>query len=68
MEETRTIRLEKMSGLQALNLIGTEDRNLETLRDCFGKEITFRDNTFTILNCSETTYEQIHDVLRALYV
>ncbi len=67
LEETRTIRLETMSGLQALNLIGTEDRNLETLRDCFGKEITFRDNTFTILNCSETTYEQIHDVLLALY-
>ncbi|MBQ9329223.1 MAG: PhoH family protein [Solobacterium sp.] len=56
-----------MTGLQAMTLAGTEDRNLRVLEDCFGKIITFRDNTFTIRDCGEDTYSEIHDVLTALY-
>ena len=67
LEITRTITFEDMTGLQAMALAGTEDRNLRVLEECFGKTITFRDNTFTILDCSEDTFSQIHDVLTALY-
>ena len=56
-----------MTSSQAMSLVGTSDSNLETLCDCFGKEISFRDNTFTIRDCSDAVYEQIHDVLLALY-
>jgi phosphate starvation-inducible PhoH-like protein len=67
LEETKIIRLEGMTAIQALSLIGSEDRNLDLLRECFGKDISFRDNTFTIRDCSDTVYEQIHDVILALY-
>ncbi|MBR2989826.1 MAG: PhoH family protein [Solobacterium sp.] len=56
-----------MTALQAISLIGTEDRNLKTLSDCFGKEISFRDNTFTIQKCDDVIYSQIFDVIKALY-
>ncbi len=67
MEETKTICLSDMTGLQAISLIGTEDRNLKTLSECFGKEISFRDNTFTIQKCDDVIYNQIFDVIKALY-
>ncbi|MCR5372257.1 MAG: PhoH family protein [Solobacterium sp.] len=56
-----------MTALQAISLIGTEDRNLKTLSDCFGKEISFRDNTFTVQNCDDVICRQITDVIHALY-
>lgn len=67
MDAARTIRLDEMTGIQAMSLLGSEDRNLIVLSECFGKEITFRDNTFTVLNCSDATAKQIQDVLMALY-
>ncbi|MBR4454801.1 MAG: PhoH family protein [Solobacterium sp.] len=56
-----------MTGVQAMNLAGTEDRNLRVLEECFGKIITFRDNTFTIHDCGDDTYLQLQDILSALY-
>lgn len=56
-----------MTGLQAMSLIGTEDRNLKVLEQCFGKEISFRDNTFTIQDCDDVVANQIQEVLMALY-
>ncbi len=67
MEETKNISLNGMTALQAISLIGTEDRNLKTLSDCFGKEISFRDNTFTVQNCDDVICRQITDVIHALY-
>lgn len=67
METTRTITFENMTALQAMSMTGTEDMNLRVIEDCFGKIITFRDNTFTIIDCNESTYQQIYDVLTALY-
>ncbi len=67
METTRTITFDDMTGLQAMTMAGTEDRNLLVLEECFGKTISFRDNTFTILDCGEETFSQIQDVLTALY-
>ncbi|MBP3868851.1 MAG: PhoH family protein [Solobacterium sp.] len=56
-----------MTGLQAMSMTGTEDKNLRVIEECFGKTITFRDNTFTILDCNDNTYQQINDVLTALF-
>jgi len=67
LEETKNISLNGMTALQAISLIGTEDRNLKTLSDCFGKEISFRDNTFTVQNCDDVICRQITDVIHALY-
>ena len=67
LDSTRTITFEDMTGLQAMSMTGTEDRNLRVIEECFGKTITFRDNTFTILDCNDNTYQQINDVLTALF-
>lgn len=67
MEQTRTVKFEDMTGLQAMSLCGTEDRNLRALSECFGKEISFRDSSFMIADCDDTMYAQIQDVLMALY-
>ena len=56
-----------MTDLQAMSMIGPEDRNLIVLSQCFGKVITFRDSTFTVQDCDQNVYEQIHEVLLALY-
>ncbi len=67
MDTSKTIRLDEMTGIQAMSLLGSEDRNLIVLSECFGKNITFRDNTFTVLDCSDETAKQIQEVLMALY-
>ncbi len=67
MEDTKKIVFEEMNQFQAMSLVGSEDRNLNVLSDLFGKEISFRDNTFTVKDCSKQTAEQIQDVLMALY-
>lgn len=56
-----------MTTLQAMSLVGMEDKNLQLLGMCFGKDITFRDNTFTVKDCDEAIGEQIQDVIYALY-
>ncbi len=56
-----------MTTLQAMSLVGMEDKNLQLLGMCFGKDISFRDNTFTVKDCDEAIGEQIQDVIYALY-
>ncbi len=56
-----------MTTLQAMSLVGMEDKNLQLLGMCFGKDISFRDNTFTVKDCDEAVGEQIQDVIYALY-
>lgn len=67
MNSTKTIKLEDLTSLQAMSLMGSQDRNLETLSQCFGKEIFYRDGVFTIHECSDELAKQIEDVLMALY-
>ncbi len=67
MLETRKITFDDMDSIQAMSLVGSEDRNLNVLADLFEKDISFRDNTFTVKDCDEATAQQIEDVLRALY-
>ena len=53
MENTVNITIEEMTTLQAMSLVGMEDKNLQLLGMCFGKDISFRDNTFTVKDCDE---------------
>ena len=67
LENTKNISIEEMTTLQAMSLVGMEDKNLQLLGMCFGKDISFRDNTFTVKDCDEVIGEQIQDVIYALY-
>lgn len=62
-----TIELEGMSEAEAMELIGSRDKNLEALQKAFSKNISFRDNTFFISGCDQKTSGQIEKVLHALY-
>lgn len=67
MEETKTIQFNNITTLEAMCMLGIEDRNLQVLSECFAKDISFRNNTFTVQNCDDETGKQIEQVLRALY-
>ncbi|MBR2825473.1 MAG: PhoH family protein [Solobacterium sp.] len=56
-----------MTGLEAMSLMGIEDRNLKVLERRFDKEITFRDNAFIIKDCDDYTASKIEEVLLTLY-
>lgn len=66
MSENRTICLSSMSDDEAMELVGTRDRNLKALARAFSKDISFRNSTFLIQDCGDEEYEQIHCVLSAL--
>ena len=50
----------------AMNIIGNHDRNLIVLSSQFEKEISYRDNTFFVRNCSDEELLLIQRVLTAL--
>ncbi|MBR3348782.1 MAG: PhoH family protein [Solobacterium sp.] len=56
-----------MSDTDAMEIVGTGDRNLKALSQAFACEISFRDNAFLIQECDEETYKRIKIVLHALY-
>ena len=63
----KTITIKDMTGLEAMSLMGIEDRNLKVLERRFDKEITFRDNAFIIKDCDDYTASKIEEVLLTLY-
>ncbi len=67
MEEVKTIQFDDMTSLEAMCILGIEDKNLKILSECFAKNISFRDNKFTIQNCDDFVAKQIEQVLMALY-
>ena len=67
MEKTRTIHLEDLSTDNAMNLLGLQDSNLKNLSNCFGVDITYRNDHYIIKECDDTTFGQIQEVLMALY-
>lgn len=67
MEETKIIQFDNMTCLEAMCILGIEDKNLKVLRECFAKKISFRDNKFIIQDCDEFVAKQIKQVLMALY-
>lgn len=67
MNTTRKIKFEELDPVQALSMVGTNDRNLDTLCECFGKQITFRDNQFFVHDADDALFEKIQEVLMALY-
>lgn len=66
MDTSRTVRLEEISDAEAMEIIGTNDRNLKALSRAFDTEISFRDSTFFIRECGDEDYTHIRDVLMAL--
>lgn len=66
MSEKKTIVLEDLNSDEALNLLGTQDRNLNVLAESFGYTIYNRDNVFTIENCTAEDEARIREVLEAL--
>ena len=67
MEETKIIQFDNMTSLEAMCILGIEDKNLKVLSECFAKKISFRDNKFIIQDCDEFVAKQIKQVLMALY-
>ena len=63
----KTIKIDEMTGLEAMSLMGIEDRNLKVIEQRFDKEITFRDNAFIIKDCDDYTAGKIEEVLMTLY-
>ena len=56
-----------MNEAEASALIGPNDRNLQTLSLCCDREISFRDNTFFVSDCSEETASVIRKVLTSMH-
>ena len=66
MDTSRTVRLEEISDAEAMEIIGSNDRNLKALCRAFETDISFRDGTFFIHECSDEDYAHIQNVLTAL--
>lgn len=65
--DTVTITIDEMTDAEASVLIGPNDRNLQTLALCTGKEISYRNNTFFVRDCGEDDEKLIRSVLKAMY-
>lgn len=66
MENIKSIHLEGMKEQIAMNIIGNHDRNLIVLSSQFEKDISYRDNTFFVRNCSDEELLLIQRILTAL--
>ena len=66
MNETISLQVENLNEEAAKNLVGPNDRNLNALSECFGKEISYRNLTFFVKECSEEEKKQIETVLNEL--
>lgn len=67
LENNSIISFPDLTGKQALDLIGIQDKNINLLSECFGKKISFRNNEFIISDSDDETKEKIEEVLMALY-
>ena len=66
MENIKSIHLDGMKEQIAMNIIGNHDRNLIVLSSQFEADISYRDNTFFVRNCSDEELELIKRILAAL--
>ncbi len=66
MKEIRKFSLDSLSETEAMNLIGSSDRNLRILSECLGKEISYRDGTFIIPGADDEETETVRRVLTTL--
>ena len=66
MENIKSIHLDGMKEQIAMNIIGNHDRNLIVLSSQFEKDISYRDNTFFVRNCSDEELQLIKRILAAL--
>ena len=66
MKEIRKVSLDDLEETEAMNLIGSSDRNLRILGECAGKEISYRNGVFIIADADEEEAEMIRRVLETL--
>lgn len=66
MSETISIQIENLSEEAAKNLVGPNDRNLNVLSECFGREISYRNLVFFVRDCSDEERMTIQTVLEEL--
>ena len=66
MENIKSIHLDGMKEQIAMNIIGNHDRNLIVLSSQFETDISYRDNTFFVRNCSDEELQLIKRILAAL--
>jgi phosphate starvation-inducible PhoH-like protein len=66
LNETISLQVENLNEEAAKNLVGPNDRNLNALSECFSKEISYRNLTFFVKECSEEEKKQIETVLNEL--
>jgi len=66
LKEIRKVSLDDLEETEAMNLIGSSDRNLRILGECAGKEISYRNGVFIIADADEEEAEMIRRVLETL--
>ena len=66
MKDIRKFSVAGMEEAEAMNLIGSNDRNLRILSECCGKEISYRDGMFIIVDAAEEETEKVQQVLTSL--
>ena len=66
MKEIRKFSLEGLEESEAMILIGSSDRNLRILGECFGLQISYRDGVFIVPDADEEEAEMIRRVLMKL--
>jgi phosphate starvation-inducible PhoH-like protein len=66
LSETNSIHIEDLSEDAVRNLVGPGDCNLNALAESFGRQISYRDRTFFVKDCSETEKKEIETVINEL--
>lgn len=66
MNETISLQVDDLNEEAAKNLVGPNDRNLNVLSECFDKQVSYRNLTFFVKDCTEEEKEQIEKVLNEL--
>ena len=60
------IDLYDLNDEEARNLLGPDDRNLKTLQEITGRQISYRNSCFFVRNCNELEVHLIEDILHSL--
>ena len=64
--DTLKIRIDNLTDSQAMDIVGTADRNLNVLGECLNCEISYRDQVFFLRSAQPQTEQKARAVLKAL--
>ena len=63
--DTLKIRIDNLTDSQAMDIVGTADRNLNVLGECLNCEISYRDQVFFLRSAKPQTEQKARAVLKA---